>query len=308
MSIPRDHHYLPKWFLNRWRGPDGKVVRFTRPQGSEGPLVCERKVPKAIAYLPDLYHLPDIPDPRESQTLELHFFQQIDDRAAKAIDKLDRGERGTLVDRVALAQFMVSLLHRTPTRLKAIQERLAEDTEGAPYEGLKGAAFEAKVKATANRLLANLVESPKGARILGKLDIHVLRLQSAGASFLTSDRPLSVSTQLVAPGAFLIMPYSPTSMLMLCNDREIVRSFATQGDKRLAAGINQAIVEQAHEIVVASNTKAMAMIDRLFLRPQPGSIFDEVGLIRRAAPYNDLRPKIRTFSSARKREMLYLGR
>ena len=297
---------MPQAYLERWTR-NGKLFRYIRPRGAEGPLECKPKTPKGVAYKRDLYSLPDIIDARDTQKLELEFFQRIDDRAAVAIQKIERGERGQSADRVALAQFMISLLHRTPSRLQDLRDELSSTTDGAPYQGLEGADFDAKVKATANRLLAILVESPEGARIVGKLDIHLLKLGEGKPCFLTSDRPITISSQLIAPGAFMILPISPKSLVMLCNDKEIVRSFATQGDKRLAEGINQAIVEQAKEVVIAANCDATRMIDRLFLRPRASCEFDSIGLIRRKAPLTDFRVKVRAFSRDRKRDMLYLG-
>lgn len=280
MSIPRDHHFLPQWYLERWAS-QGTVVRYVRPRGPDGKLDCKRRSPKAVAYERDLYHLPDIDDPAESQRLELEFFQRIDDRAAVALHKADREERGTAADRIALSQFMVSLLHRSPSRLRAVRAELALRTDGAPYEGLEGEDFQRILKSTANRLLAMLVEAADGAAIVSKFKTFVVRTGRTRRTFLTSDRPISVSAQLVGPDAFMILPYAPNRLLILTHREEIARAFSTQDADVLVDGINAAVVDQSEEIVVAADTRSTAMIDRRFLRPRDGLVKDSIGLIRR---------------------------
>lgn len=306
MSIPRDHHYLPKFYLERW-ATDGKLVRYVRPLGADGKLDCKWKSPKSIAYQENLYHLPDIQDPVESQHLELRFFQQIDDRAAKALQKLDASITGSWEDRVALAQFMISLLHRSPSRLAQIRAELEERTADAPYRDLDGDAFDNAVKATANRLLASLIESDSAVKIITEFKIFKVQVGDTKQRFITSDRPITVSTQLISPDAFMIMPYAPDRLVILAKHETIATSFSSQYADVLVTGINTAIVEQSADIIVANDKSATRMIDRLFLQPSPGRIFDAIGLIRRDSPLRDMSPKVRQFSRHKKNEMKYLG-
>jgi hypothetical protein len=307
VSIPRDHHYLPQFYLERW-ARDGTVVRYVRPRGANGPLDCKRKPPKAVAYERDLYQQPDIQDLAASQALELKFFQQIDDRAAIALRKLEEGERGTGEDRVALSRFMVSLLHRSPSRLTAMRKELAQRTTGAPYDGLEGDEFDRVLKATTNRLLAELVHSPEAARLVSQFRAFKVDVSASSKTLLTSDRPVMLSAQLVASDAFMIMPYAPDRLLILTHKEPIAGSFSSQDPTVLVNGMNQAIVEQSEDIVVASDERDRPMVDRLFLRPGPNVVFDAIGLIRRKSPLVDLSPRVRKFSRHDKRAMKYLGR
>ncbi len=305
MSIPRDHHYLPQFYLERW-ARNGKVVRYTRPRGSEGPLAVKRKAPRGIAYQRDLYQIPDIQDPVASQRLELIFFQHVDDQAATALQFLDAGKSLTENHRVALVRFVISLLHRSPSRLSAIRREIAQ-SPGAPFQHLKGADLEQSVKSMANRLLEMLVGSAQAATLLAELVPHRIIVPSGTKSFLTSDRPVSVSGQLVSPDAFMALPYGPDRMILFTKVADIARSFATQTPNILVKGINGAVVEQAEDLVVGSDDHARRMVDRLFLRPQPNTVRDPVGLVRRKAPFVDLSPKPRVFSRHRKADLKYLG-
>ena len=178
MSIPRNHHYLPQFYLERW-AQNGSVYRYIRPRGRGGLLECKRTAITGIASERDLSHLPDIDDPVESQSLELRFFQRIDDRAAIALRKLDNMQRGTIADRTARAECVIALLHRSPSRLAAIKTELAVRTDGAPDEGKKCPSFEILVKATANRLLAHLVDSEHGKSIISKFKICKMNVRNS---------------------------------------------------------------------------------------------------------------------------------
>ena len=306
MNIPRDHHYLPQFYLERWAN-DGRVFRYVRPQGPDGALHGKWKAPKAIAYERDLYHLPDVSDPAESQHLELKFFQKIDDQAAVALRKLDHSHHGSAEDRVALSRFMVSLLHRSPSRLSAIRSELSERIDDAPFRDLTGEELERGIKATANRLLEMLVKNADAQSVVSKFKTYKIDVSKSSRSLLTSDRPITLSAQLVSSDAFMIMPYAPDRLVILTHLEAIAHAFASQDATTLVTGINQAVVEQSVDVVIATDERATAMVDRLFLRPQPNRILDSIGLIRRRSPYTDLRPREREFSRHDKRKMRYLG-
>ncbi len=306
MNIPRNHHYLPKFYLDRW-AVNGTVFRYDR-KGPSGRLRGKWLAPGAIAYERDLYRLPDVLDLAESQRIESEFFQRVDDRAAVALDKLDRGLHGGLDDRVALAQFMVSLLHRSPSRLADMRAELAEQTNAAPYANLTGEAYESSLKATANRLMAMLIQNTDAASVIGRFTIYKLDTSGASCKLLTSDRPITLSAQLVSPDAFMILPYAPDRLVLLTHLPAIANAFSSQSSTALVKGINQAVVEQSIDVVIASDEAATRMVDRLLLRQQPGRQLDSIGLIRRRSPLVDLNPRPRSFSRHDKNAMRYLGK
>ena len=103
------------------------------------------------------------------------------------------------------------------------------------------------------------------------------------------------------------MPYAPNKLVILTHKESIADSFSSQSPDVLVKGINQAIVEQSEDVVIASDRQAMRMIDRLFLRPSSSHSRDSIGLIRRKSPFVELKPRVRKFSRFNKNAMLYLG-
>lgn len=54
MSEPNKHHYLPVFYLERWRGVGGKVYRYYRPRDS---VVISESAPDNTGFEPSLYAL-----------------------------------------------------------------------------------------------------------------------------------------------------------------------------------------------------------------------------------------------------------
>ncbi len=283
MSIPIKHHYLPKFYLERW-ARNGHLIEYTRPPGKDGKLHFKPRAPAAAGYEPNLYKLRDVENLEDSQSLELKLFQPIDDRAARALNKFEELEKPVAEDHMALCQFAISLLYRTPKRLEALKDGLKNQTEGAPYADLSGKDYDDKLNATTRRLLAILVESDSGLSFVSKFKAGRIAVNGASKSLLTSDRPILASAQLSANDAYMMLPYAPDRLLILTHHISIAQSFASQNPSKLVAGINQAIVEQSENVVIASDKRARLMIDRLFLRSQSNQNTCPAGLIRRKSP------------------------
>ncbi|MEQ8744397.1 hypothetical protein [Parasphingorhabdus sp.] len=194
-----------------------------------------------------------------------------------------------------------------PSRLKAISAELADRTDGAPYRDMEGEEFENILKSTTNKLLASLIESNEGTSIISKFRAFRIDTSRASIKLLTSDRPISVSKQLISSDAFMILPYAPDRLLILTHQESIAVAFSSQNVNVLVKSINQAVVEQSEDIVIASNKRATKMIDRLFLHPRSNTVKDAVGLIRRKSPLVDLTPRIEEFSRRDKQAMRYRG-
>jgi Protein of unknown function (DUF4238) len=310
MSTPKKHHYLPEFYLKRW-AVDGKLFRYERPRGANGELHCSHKSPAAVGYIPNLYQIPDQEDPKESQSLELNLFQKIDDRAAAAFQKFDRFDgqiEPTESDHLALCQFTISLLHRTPKRLDALKIQLSNEQIGAPFAGMMGEEYDVKLKSTTNRLLELLVLSDDYLPIFSRFKAGRIISRGTSKTFLTSDRPMTASSPMLGPDSFMILPYAPDRILLFANKKSIIDSFSAQKSDILVKGINEAIVEQSENLIISSNKDATKMIDRLFLQSKNPQNGDPTGLIRRRAPMVNFRPNNRNFSRHDKSTMKYLGR
>jgi hypothetical protein len=79
MGEPLDHHHLPIFYLSGWCGPDGKVVRYWRPNGRE--VQASPTAPKNTGHEPLLYSLDGYPEDQQ-QVIEKEFFARVVDDPA----------------------------------------------------------------------------------------------------------------------------------------------------------------------------------------------------------------------------------
>jgi len=125
MSVPRKHHYLPEFYQRRW-AVDGLIWRFERPRGLPHPVFAKQVPPSSAGHLTDLYTNPAETDPKRCQAVEMKVFQQIDEDGARAIESIEDKRSLPLSAKLDLARFVMSLLHRSPSRVGFIQDKLRE--------------------------------------------------------------------------------------------------------------------------------------------------------------------------------------
>jgi hypothetical protein len=79
MNAPRDHHFIPAFYLKQWAGPDGKLIEYTRKGGK---LIPKPVGPRSTGYERDLYAFPELP-PDAAQFMEQVFFAYADQKASR---------------------------------------------------------------------------------------------------------------------------------------------------------------------------------------------------------------------------------
>lgn len=282
MSIPRKHHYLPEFFIDRW-AVDGKVWRFERLLTAPGQRLHGREVTAAAAANEkDLYADPTVADPRAKQMIEIEFFGKIDDQGARAIALLDKPVPLPVRERKALSQFVVSLLHRSPSRIDWILKKLEEDFLRTNGQVLT----EAKLRSGALLTLTTVVGSGPVVQAVSEFGVYNIELTRSRFGLLLSDRPVALSNGIAGPRAFLMLPISPRNLLILTPNKAVALAFSTQDHSKLARAVNDAIVSQAQHVVISNTAAHKAFVDaRLLkgaLRHNAASPFD--GLVRWKVP------------------------
>ena len=81
MSVPRDHHFIPAFFLEQWSGQNGKLIEYTIKHGK---LIAKPVGSNATGYERDLYAFPDLP-PDVVQYVEQVFWDYADRTASQAL-------------------------------------------------------------------------------------------------------------------------------------------------------------------------------------------------------------------------------
>jgi uncharacterized protein DUF4238 len=281
VSVPEKHHFLPRFYLERWAS-GGKVTRFVRPRGAGYPIHRKSVAPAAVAYERNLYEVPTANTPAARQMLELEFYQRIDDRAAIALDKIDREQHGTANDRIAFAQFVLSLLLRNPAHIEHARNQLRAALRKRPDES----GFEDMLTAEVNLMLADIIQSPRSVEMMASMKVFKIGTPKASLSLLTSGRPTMLSHNIPSRDGFILFPYAPDKMIALVNDPDVASAFYTQEPDALVRAINDAVVVQAQSVVIGGEDADREFVDQRFLRPDAVSLgaIDQNGMVRWRSP------------------------
>lgn len=283
MPAPRKHHYLPQFFIRRWADEGGKVIEYRWPRES---LVRKYKFPSETGYLTDLYANEAEVDPVRRQALEAVFMQRVDHGAAEALRVISQTrkmpEDNSLRD--SWARFLMSLIHRSPSRVRYLTRRVREYEEGqlnpglrAEYPALRGpddpedfddwVAQQGPIgPALRVRLIQLLIDSERIGTALTAMHWEVIDLDNPRYGFVSSDQPLMMSNGLGHGRSFVVLAVSPTQLFVAARDRRIIEAFRVQRRNALESAINDACVRQAAEMVIAHRDDHSLFVERRLLR------------------------------------------
>ena len=265
MLPPRKHHYLPEWYLSRWKRPwngDEVIWEFGRV-GPQKELHARYRHPSATGYAPDLYTIPNLA-PEEAAEIETKLLQIIDDRGAKAVSMAERGEAAGPKDKAGLVQFMLSMLHRSPERIDYLERRLVQDLANNPlFDGEDPAVF----RAGALNAFAELVQSQLMIDRMMQMRTFVINLGDEAHDLLTSDSPLMMSNGMSHKDVFVMLPTGPRTLIILAEDKALPDHVAGHGGKVISKAMNDAVTIQAKKLVFGPNKKQMRFIDNRLNRP-----------------------------------------
>jgi len=263
MSIPREHHFLPRFYTARWAS-GGSMFRYVRPI-PDAPLHSKIVVPKAIGKARDLYAYSSGTTEEQRQRLELQLFGPIDHRAAEALKKIDASQFGSSTDKVGLVQFALSLQFRSPSRISDMRNELAARMTGVADFNASEPAHETMIADHVNDLLSDMISSKNIIHLVAGMKVFRIDLDSK-YKLLTCDLPLMMSQGIAQPQGFLMFPYSPHNLAIFAHDERVATAFSTQEPDVLVNGLNDAVVRQAREFVIAADDRSKRFIEKRFLK------------------------------------------
>ncbi|MGZ9111819.1 MAG: DUF4238 domain-containing protein [Rhodoplanes sp.] len=268
MSSPRDHHFIPIFYLKKWSGPDGKLIQYSRPY--PGKFSAKAVGPRATGFEHDLYAFPDLPA-ELAQFLEMNFLARTDELASMVHAKLLAGNAApwTPETRSAWSRFVINFLIRHPHPFAEIRA-VAHDSWLKPdnitqqeYEKLKHPGdpptFEEWVLAQGNhladririRLIQGAMDNePAGAK-LNAMRWDVLDLSKSKFRLLTSDWPLY--REINGESKLLALPISPTALFTAVTQAATIEKMRTGKPDDVVRRINMGVVSAARLYVYSSD-------------------------------------------------------
>ena len=276
MSIPLDHHYLPVFYLKRWAdADDGQVVEYHRPHKR---VVTRRRYPTQTGKARGLYSLPGFNEPELQQQVELRLMGPVDDAAAKALSLIEQRAPLDAEMRDGWARFVMSLLHRSPERMRYFGEKIrGADFDLTPeiraaYELQRGEGdpgvedylplLPDHAFTQARAILINrLINSKPIGQVLVEMEWSLIRLDGGRHGLLTSDDPVMMSNGLNHERSFIMLPISPSTIFIAARSNMTIKAFSTQDHTTLEAGVNDAICQQAEVLVIGHSDRHCRFVE-----------------------------------------------
>ncbi|MCB1885797.1 MAG: DUF4238 domain-containing protein [Geminicoccaceae bacterium] len=263
MSVPRKHHYVPKFLIEQWANKDGSVAPYLRTPLGE--IVQEKgKGAKAFCCELDLFTL-QMKEPKLKQQIESGWFSRIDSDAAKIHAKLVQDADVLLsdTDKCAWMRFVCSLLIRQPSLVRQTRQKIPQNyrdglnQDWELIDALKQAGINQtpaefaeaeQVDRFENRamiLLAHMCDNPKEMAKFAAMQWCYGDLKDAGLELVLSDRPvIKILTDPRTP-SLLTLPLSPTRIWFAACNRETLENIKALPPRDLVERVNHESVRQA---------------------------------------------------------------
>jgi hypothetical protein len=285
VSQTEDHHYVPQFFLEAWRGPDGKVTTYSRRNGR---VVTSLRTPKTTAFEPNLYSFPQAL-PEHKQALEKQFMTpHIDTPAALIVEKIFRGEftKLTTEERSDFTRFLLSLRARHPdaialareTGRDALTAALARDPE--EFLAIRGQSTASTLLEWTQRHvphlfdnfgvshLPGLIADNKAGETIFSMPWWVHDVGPANVDLLLSDRPCLLQGSALSGNCLLVLPLSPTLLFFACNQPQTVARLRATPETKLVKAVNKISVSYAADRVYGTGKHHLPIVEK-YLRQVP---------------------------------------
>ena len=270
MSEPNRHHYLPVFYLNRWAGPDGRVVRYYRPHHD---VVASSISPKFTGFEQGLYRLDGYAPEAENDIEKKFMARVVDDPASCAMEALIERDQSNLTPefRQAWTRFVMSLHVRHPDNVAKITQQAKAGLRQSLLEDPKEyAAVRRKddpptlvewVELNAPFILDNYGKQMLPAIIThqdtGDAILH-MRWWTIGIpddipDLLTCDRPVFMSHGVSDERCFIALPLAPRFAFFATRSQATFDRVMSRDIKAIAKSINETLVSQAVNNVYGSS-------------------------------------------------------
>lgn len=277
MTPPRDHHFIPVFFLKQWTGKDAKLIEYTIKHGK---LIRKLVGPHSTGYEIDLYAFNELaPDAR--QFIEQRFFNYADNIASIALERHLTGSREPWSAELlsAWSRFVIAIHLRHPDAMPELRAAAQAIWEGSgkafqgDYEAIRKPddpeTFDefiavrdplTAVKMRLNMIVKSFDNDILGARMNG-MRWSVVDVSASPMRFLLSDRPVEFSN-LKNPRGMVWVPISPTKLFVAANSPAELDRLCRIKPREIVRRVNQTIVGRARRFVWAQDKSQTPFIQK----------------------------------------------
>lgn len=280
-SEPRKHHYLPEFYSKWWAGADRRLIRYTKPTTVK--MDIKRVYPSEVGWQKDLYSFLDRTGNR-SQVTEIEFFKKLDDKAARALRRLNSTFDVPLSveESNVWTLFIQSLLLRSPTHIESFKQKAGVEFEKSlpdvrlAYPGLRklddpetfDEYEQQKGKFNINNIAMQIFPRTIVNSNIGKF-IHEMFwayriVPNDSHKLLLSDDPVIRTNGLRKKDGHLVLPLSPNRLFIATWQQSTMIKLDQIKTTDLVRMTNHAMVCGARQFVIASDTVQTRFIERRF--------------------------------------------
>jgi len=279
LSEPRDHHFIPRFYLARWCNPEGKLTVYSRPRDR---VVTSELAPKGTGFERDLYSYTGLPSP-QAQAIETQFMAKIDDAAAPILKKLLSGGLPKLTgpERSDFTRFVLSIRVRHPGAVQLSKEEgertLTAELERDPdeYLTIKGDNHPPTLKGFLEQgapayvpnfglsLIPEVITNPKVGERVYQAPWSTFDVRHPSVDLLTCDRPCMLEGTALEGRFAIALPLGPRMLLVISNDATTTARLHRMHHSALVKLINRAAVISAHEYVYGTGRQHLPLVEKL---------------------------------------------
>ena len=293
MSTPRDHHFIPVFYLKQWANLNGKLVEYTIKHGK---LIAKVVGPRSTGYETDLYAFNELP-PDVRQYVEQKFFNYADNIASIALDRHLGASREPWTPELlsAWSRFMIGIHLRHPDAMPELRAGAQAIWDGSgpssqrAYSSIRKPEdpetfdeyLEVRDPLIAVKMRMNMVIKSFDNDILGTL-VNGLRwaimdISASPIRFLSTDRPVGLFN-LNQPKAMVWMPISPTKLFVGAREPQALTLLKARKPREIVTNVNTFIVGRARRFVWAQDTSQERFIqNRMSKNMEPTPLLPGIG-------------------------------
>jgi len=295
MSVPRDHHFIPAFYLRQWTGADGKLLEYSKKNDR---VIPKRIGPDATGFERDLYAFHDLP-PELAQHVEQRFFDYADRVGARALNMLLAGDQTwTRETRSGWSRFLIAIHLRHPDAFgeltaaaKAVWESSGEDAERQrsyekfrkPNDPATFAEYLEKADPLAShkmtiRLTLGMIDNELVGSRINEMHWEVFDVSNASHRLLTSDRPVEIDKLGDPVNGTVSIPISPTKLFVAANSSQLLHKVKRAKANTIVVKVNEYVVGRARRYVWAHTESQERFVERnMSKNPEERPFFRNLG-------------------------------
>jgi Protein of unknown function (DUF4238) len=224
---PRDHHFIPVFYLKQWASSSTKkVIEYRKPRDN---FVSKPVGPRKTGFQTDLYSFPELP-PEIAQHIEEVFLQHSDNYAALAHQRILTWDKSAWPAEMiqAWARCIMHMLLRHPDVVAEMRVAAAAIWQAAGGESQR--IYDQEVRkpgdpetfqdyltgidpAITSKIRMNMIIRAIDNQAIGetiiKMNWNVIDVNRSSKTLLISDRPVLIYN-FSRPDGWIALPVSPT--------------------------------------------------------------------------------------------------